>query len=109
MIKSEDVYIAPDVLGYGSYSVVYAAQYCGKQCVVKRIRSRNQKSCKSLTKELKVLLTLKHPCVIQLLGIFFTSDYLKSPVLLMERMKVNLTDFLNTRDHSIIKSLYYMM
>ena len=97
IIKSEDVYITPEVLGYGSYSVVYAAQYCGKQCVVKRIRPSNEKSHKSLNKELKVLLTLKHPCIIQLLGVFFTSDNPQSPVLLMERMKMNLTETLNIK------------
>ena len=97
IIKSEDVYITPEVLGYGSYSVVYAAQYCGKQCVVKKIRPSNEKSHKSLNKELKVLLTLKHPCIIQLLGVFFTSDNPQSPELLMERMKMNLTETLNIK------------
>jgi len=60
IISSEDVQISSEVLGYGSYSVIYAAQYCEKQCVVKKIRLSAEISYKLLNKELKVLLTLHY-------------------------------------------------
>ena len=83
-----------DELGSGSYSVVYAVEYCGKQCAVKKTKVHSEKSKRSLDRESKVLLNLKHPCVIQLIGIYITTD---GPVLLMERMKTSLTHFLEEK------------
>ena len=94
LINSNDVHITSEVMGYGSYSVVHSAEYCGKRCVVKKMHLNEKKFQKSFKKECKVLLTLKHPCVIQLLGIFGES---KSPSLLMETMWTNLTTFLEEK------------
>ena len=79
--------MSSEILGLGCYTVIYAAQYHGKECAAKMAFSKINFQ-RSLTDECKLLLTLRHPCIIQLLGIFYThtqSDP-KSPVMLMERM-----------------------
>ena len=86
------------MLGYGSYSVIYSAEYCGKQCVVKKMPLRNEKSHKSLKKDCQVLLTLKHPCIVQILGILYlTPGDPGSHSLLMERMWMSLNTFVNDK------------
>ena len=75
--------------------MIYAAQYHGKECAAKIAYSKSDKSFhKSLREECKLLVTLRHPCIIQLLGIFFTKDDPTSLVILMERMWLSLTEFL---------------
>ena len=61
-----------------------------------------------LNQERKCLLFLKHPCVVQLLA---TSGNPQSPVLLIERMWMSLTQFLTTKElhHNKIYLVFYMM
>ena len=75
--------------------MIYAAQYHGKECAAKIAYSKSDNNLqKSLKEESKLLITLRHPCIIQLVGIFFRKDDLTSPVILMEKMCSNLTEFL---------------
>ena len=78
--------------------MIYAAQYHGKECAAKIAHSRSDKSFqRSFREECKLLITLRHPCIIQLVGIFFKKDDPASPVILMERMCLNLTEFLTSK------------
>ena len=71
--------------------MIYAAQYHGKEFVAKIAYSEKNHQ-RSLREEYKLLVILRHPCIIQLIGIFFTQD--DSPALLMERMQMSLTEYL---------------
>ena len=69
----------------------YEAQYCGKQCMAKKVHPSNDISKALLRREWKFLASLQHPCVVQLLTI---PDDPEIPMLLMERMWMSLTEFL---------------
>ena len=75
--------------------MIYNAQYYGILCAAKRTRFKNDKKIsKSLRDEYKFLVSLRHPCVISLVGILSPQD---DPVVLMERMKMSLTEFLENK------------
>ena len=93
--------ITDDELGRGSYGVVRIAMYQGKECVVKEIHKniqasqRQQKSRKvmeSFLSEINTLSELRHPCIVQFLGIYYQND-LPLPLLVMERMYQSLHTF----------------
>ena len=73
--------------------MIYAAQYHGKECAAKIAYSKKNLQ-RSLREECELLVTLRHPCIVQLVGIFFTQDDPTSPVILMERMRMSLTELL---------------
>ena len=74
--------------------MIYAAQYHGKECAAKIAYSKSDNNLQMFLKECKLMVTLRYPCVIQLVGIFFKKDDPTSPVILMERMCLSLTEFL---------------
>ena len=73
--------------------MIYAAYYHGKECAAK-IASSKKNLQRSLAEECELLVTLRHPCIIQLVGVFFTQSDATSPVILMERMQMSLAEFL---------------
>ena len=78
--------------------MIYAAQYHGKLCAAKVAHSMSDKKFhKSIRRECKFLAALTHPCIISLVGILFTQDDPLSPVILMERMWMSLTEFLKSK------------
>ena len=80
---------------------MYKAQYCGKQCMAKKENSKKEISKKLLKQERKFLDNLDHhPCIVQLLT---TLGNPKSPMLLMERMWMSLTEFLSDKQTHHIK------
>ena len=98
----------PPALGRGSYGTVYAALYDGKACVVKEIHSLllNVKRTKRapvelIFEEINILSSLRHPSIVQFLGVHFLQDNLSSdspvPILVMERMWKSLSAVLE--DH----------
>ena len=81
---------------HGSYYVAKEAQYCGKQCIAKMEHWNKDNSNMLLNKERKFLLLLKHdPFIVQLLATYGNPQ---SPVLLMERMWMSLTEFLTNKE-----------
>lgn len=104
IVNSKDIVISSEVVqGGGCFSTMYTTKYCaawyhGKECVVKNIHSKNNKCFSNLLfKEGNVLATLKHPCIIRLLGIFFIPSGRTSPLLLLEKIWINLTSFLKEK------------
>ena len=82
----------------------YEAQYCGKQCMAKKVHPSNDISKALLRREWEFLASLQHPCVVQLLTI---PDDPEIPMLLMERMWMSLTEFLTNKqlDHDKVRIL----
>lgn len=77
----------------------YEAKHYGKQCTAKQVHSNKENSDVLLKQEMRLykLHELNHPHIVQLLHLL---DMPESPVLLMERMWMSLTDFLaNKQSH----------
>ena len=91
---ASDISISTKILKYGSYYVVHDAQYEGKQCITKLEHSKTVNSKKLLKQERKVLVTLNHSCIIQLLD---KQCNPKSPELFMEKLWISLTDSLASK------------
>ena len=84
-------------IGRGSYGTVFAALYDGKACVVKEMhpylqgvkRSKNT-PVELIFEEINILSSLRHPSIVQFLGVHFMQDNFSSdapiPILVMERM-----------------------
>jgi len=96
-------------LGRGSYGAVRVAVYRGKECVVKEIyphiqASHVQKSRKAqdaFLGEINTLSTLRHPCIVQFLGVYY-QDGAPLPLLVMEKMHHSLHKFvMDTPDCSL--------
>jgi len=105
----ENIYITPHEIGRGSYGTVYAAEYNGKPCVAKEIHpylSHHQSGQNISTpldifiKEINTLSSLKHPSIVQFLGVYFKKDS-HVPILVMERMWKNLYDLLAERPNQL--------
>ena len=104
-VHSRDVSISNEILKHGSYYVTKEAQYCGKQCIAKMEHLNKDNSSMLLNKERNILLLLKHPFIVQLLATYGNPQ---SPVLLMERMWMSLTEFLTNKQlhHNKINILH---
>ena len=72
----------------------YEAQCSGKQYIAKKEHAKNKFSKKLLKQERKLLVHLNHPCVVQQLTVF---DSTRSPVLLMERMWMSLSEYITNK------------
>ena len=87
----EDITITPHELGRGSYGTVYAAEYNGKPCVAKEMHPFLSQfvdkygSLEVCYKEINTLSTLKHPSIVQFLGVYFRENS-EVPILVMEKM-----------------------
>jgi len=84
----EKIIIKPHELGSGSYGTVFAAEYDGQPCVAKEMHpflTHVPNKLEAWIKEINTLSTLKHPSIVQFLGVYFR-DKSEMPMLVMERM-----------------------
>ncbi|XP_065887085.1 serine/threonine-protein kinase TAO3-like isoform X2 [Dysidea avara] len=102
----EHLTITPHELGRGSYGTVYAAKYNGKPCVAKEMHAYlNQVPNKNgpleiCIKEINTLSTLKHPSIVQFLGVYF-KEKSEAPILVMEMMWKNLVTLLEEQPNQL--------
>ena len=99
----EEITITPQEIGRGSYGTVFAAVLDGKPCVAKEMHphlSGHHKSGQTIHtpleiffKEINTLSSLKHPSIVQFLGVYFREGS-HIPILVMEKMWTNLYDLL---------------
>ena len=90
----EELTITPRELGRGSYGTVYAALHSGKPCVAKQMHPFLQHDkLEIFVREINILSTLKHPSIVQFLGVYFM-DKSQTPILVMEMMWKNLCNLL---------------
>ena len=95
-ISSSNVSISTKILKLGTYYLGYEAQYNGKQYIAKMEHTKIKFSKKLLKQEGKLLVHLKHPCIVQQLTVYSA----RSPVLLMEKMWMSLSEFIaNKQSH----------
>ena len=96
-------------LGRGTYGRVYAVKYCQTICAAKEIHSilvegvglvEMQRTMESFVRECRQCSTLRHPNVIQFLGVYYPTgggdaNKMRLPVMVMEMMANSLTSFVD--------------
>ena len=101
-----------DELGRGAYGRVYAVKYCQIICAAKEIHSilvegvgqvEMQRTIESFVRECRQCSTLRHPNVIQFLGVYYPTgesgaNGMRLPVMIMEMMADSLTSFVNKHE-----------
>ena len=101
-----------DELGRGAYGRVYAVKYCQTVCAAKEIHSilvegvgrvEMERTIESFMKECRQCSTLRHPNVIQFLGVYYPTtaggaNRMRLPVMIMEMMADSLTSFVDKHE-----------
>ena len=99
-----------DELGRGAYGLVYAVKYCQTICAAKEIhsilvegvgRTEMQRTIESFMRECRQCSKLRHPNVIQFLGVYYPTDganRMRLPVMVMEMMVDSLTSFVDKHE-----------
>ena len=101
-----------DELGRGAYGRVYAVKYCGTICAAKEIHSilvegvgqvQMQRTIESFMRECRQCSTLRHPNVIQFLGVYYPTvaggaNRMRLPVMVMEMMADSLASFVDKHE-----------
>ena len=101
-------------LGRGAYGRVYAVKYCGTTCAAKEVHSilieevgevEMRRTVELFMKECRQCSTLRHPNVIQFLGVYYPSvgagavqGRMRLPVMVMEMMMDSLTSLVDKHD-----------
>ncbi len=88
-------------LGEGSFGVVYKAEDKGGQfvCAIKKFLCQNPSTLAKFGSECKLLGSIKHPNIVSCLGVHTNSEGI--PLLVMELMEKNLTQFLEESRDSL--------
>ena len=101
-----------DELGRGAYGRVYAVKYCQTICAAKEIHSilvegvgqvEMQRTIESFIRECRQCSTLRHPNIIQFLGVYYPTkvggaNRMRLPVMVMEMMADSLTSFVDKHE-----------
>ena len=99
-------------LGRGAYGKVYAVKYCETICAAKEIHSiliedvgeaERRLTIQSFLKECRQCSMLRHPNVIQFLGVYYPTgvdgaNTIRLPVMVMEMMADSLTSFVDKHE-----------
>jgi len=98
-------------LGRGAYGRVYAVKYCGTICAAKEIHSilveevgevEMRRTVESFMRECRQCSTLRHPNVVQFLGVYYPSGgaggRMRLPVMVMEMMADSLTSLVDKHE-----------
>ena len=99
-------------LGRGAYGKVYAVKYCETICAAKEIHSiliedvgeaEKRQTVQSFLRECRQCSMLRHPNVIQFLGIYYPTEVdgantITLPVMVMEMMADSLTSFVDKHE-----------
>ena len=99
-------------LGRGAYGKVYAIKYCQTVCAAKEIHSiliedvgetERRRTIESFLRECRQCSLLRHPNVIQFLGVYYPTgeggaNRMRLPVMVMEMMADSLTSFVNKHE-----------
>ena len=91
------------VLGNGSYAQVFVVDYCGTPCAAKQIHdllienSTPQvldKMVREFENECQIWANLRHPNIVQFIGVYFSHPTDRLPIIVMEMMSTNLWNYL---------------
>ena len=97
----EELTITERELGRGSYGTVYVALHSGKPCAAKQLHSFSRyDKLEYFVAEINILSALKHPSIVEFLGVYFSD---KTPILVMELMWKNLYSLLEEQPNQLFK------
>ena len=105
-LDNSSVQVTSEELGCGSYAIVLKLKYMGLKCAGKKIHSvllmeeEQTYAAKHFREECELLNQVRHPNVVQFLGVFFPDKDEKIPIIVMEFLSMNLTDCIEK--HSVI-------
>ena len=94
--KLTEIEVTEIELGRGSYATVLQLDYMGLKCAGKKIhelilqQGSNSYSLKRFEEECRILSQVRHPNIVQFLGVFFLNRE-NIPILVMEYLPTNLT------------------
>lgn len=98
-------------LGRGAYGRVYEVEYCGKRCAAKEAHhvlvdevEGAQNTIQSFLKECQRCSELRHPNIVQFLGVYYPqghAGHLRLPAMVMEMMACSLALFV-IKNHTIL-------
>ena len=111
-LKGIIVELGGEDLGRGAYGRVYAVKYCETVCAAKEIHSilvegvgqvQMQRTIESFIRECRKCSRLRHPNVIQFLGVYYPTgaggaNRMRLPVMVMEMMADSLTSFVEKHE-----------
>ena len=98
-------------LGRGAYGKVFTVKYLGLVCAAKEIHSLlldgvdqvQKKAIKdSFVRECIHCNTIRHPNIVQFLGVYFSSEQSDLPVMVMELMDASIASFVENNQSKIV-------
>ena len=102
------VRLSKNVLGAGAYGTVVESDWHGTPCVTKQLHAvfpqclppdQLEPLAMSFCRECKTWASLRHPHIVQFLGVFFPSDpHSALPALVLEKMQQSLRHYLEQHD-----------
>ena len=103
-VNGSNVSISTEILRHGVYYLGYEAQYNGKHYISKKEHVESKLSKKLIKQERKLLVYFKHPCIVQQFAVYSA----RSPVLLMEKIWMSLSEFITNKQshHTKLGILY---
>ena len=105
-------------LGRGAYGRVFTVKYCGRTFAAKEIHSillkfsgKEEKDAirKSFLRECYHCSNLRHPNIVQFIGVYWPEQHTDLPVIVMELVKCNLTAFIDRYPDTKIKDKYSIL
>jgi len=111
---SAEINVTGDVIGQGAYGKVFKVEYYGTQCAGKEIhtilledvhRQELEQTKATFLRECRQCCTLRHPNIVQFLGLLYPPKDGKSesklPVIVMELMHSSLRSYVEQTKHAI--------
>lgn len=102
--------VADKELGRGAYGRVFTVKYCGLQCAAKEIHSilvegvsdeEKAKIKSSFIRECFHCSLIRHPNIVQFLGVYYPKEQSEFPIMVMELMDKSLTTFIEENKTNI--------
>ena len=89
-------------IGVGAFGFVEAVEVKGKICAAKHFRDDSNFNKKTFIREFQIMQALKHDHIVDYYGYYMPKQgatLTRSPVLIMECLEINLSDFLVSESH----------
>jgi len=105
ILNHEDIVLLDKEIGRGSYGKVFAVKYRGLVCAAKEIHSilldvpkdDKESIIQSFLQECYHCSELRHPNIVQFMGVYYGNPNSQLPVMVMELMSTNLTSLIEKR------------
>ena len=97
-------------LGRGAYGKVFTVKYCGLVCAAKEIHpiliegvapEEKKTIVDNFIRECRHCSVIRHPNIVQFLGVYYSSKKSELPIMVMELMNASLTSFVKSNQSKI--------